>query len=220
AEGAVGLLAPPVVYPLFENALRGAAGETIDEHDAQVAGLWSRFSAVAATNRWAWSPVARTPEDLRRSGPDNRMVAFPYPKLLNANMQTDQAAAIIMCSLTVARAAGVPDDRMVFPLAGADAHDHWYVSSRRDLHSSPAIGAAGRAVFGAAGIGPGDVAHVDLYSCFPAAVQIGAAELGFPLERSLTVTGGLTFGGGPGNNYVTHSIAAMVDELRRGPGAV
>jgi acetyl-CoA C-acetyltransferase len=103
---------------------------------------------------------------------------------------------------------------MVFPVAGADANDHWYVSSRWDLHSSPAIAAAGRAALRHATIGADDVAHVDLYSCFPAAVQIGAAALGVPLDRTLTLTGGLTFAGGPGNNYVTHSIATLVERLR------
>jgi acetyl-CoA C-acetyltransferase len=225
AEGAVGLLAPPVVYPLFENALRAANGETIDEHQRVIAGLWSRFSEVAATNPHAWLPVAKTPDEIGTPSPDNRMVSFPYTKLLNANMQVDQSAALILCSYDAARAAGVPDDRMVFPVSGADANDHWYVSNRWDLHSSPAIAAAGRAALGAIGTTGGgidDVAFVDLYSCFPAAVQIGARALGLPLDdpsRPLTLTGGLTFAGGPGNNYVTHSIATLVERLRSAPSS-
>lgn len=216
-EGSVGLLAPPVVYPLFENALRAAAGETIDEHHAKVAGLWSRFSEVAAKNPFAWQREAKTAEEIGTPSPDNRMVSFPYTKLMNANIQVDQAAGFILCSYEAATGAGVPDDRMVFPLAGADANDHWYLSSRDNLHSSPAIAAAGRAALGLAGIGIDDVALVDLYSCFPSAVQIGAGALGLPIDdpsRSLTLTGGLTFGGGPGNNYVSHSIASLVDRLR------
>jgi acetyl-CoA C-acetyltransferase len=109
---------------------------------------------------------------------------------------------------------------MVFPVSGADANDHWYVSNRWDLHSSPAIAAAGRAALGAVGAGIDDVAFVDLYSCFPAAVQIGARALGLPLDdptRPLTLTGGLTFAGGPGNDYVTHSIATLVERLRSAP---
>src|SRR5205823_1200871 len=97
-----------------------------------------------------------------------------------------------------------------------------WVSERADLHSSPAIRAAGRALFELAGAGIDDVAHVDLYSCFPSAVQIGAAELGLGLaepDRPLTVTGGLSFAGGPGNNYSTHAIAAMVGRLRAYPAA-
>ncbi len=184
--------------------------------------LWARFSEVAATNPYAWSPEAVSAEQIRTVSADNRMIGFPYPKLMNANIQTDQAAAVIVCSVESAEAAGVPADQWVFVHAGADAHDHWFVSEREDLRSSPAIRACGQAVYELAGIGPDDLAHVDLYSCFPCAVEVGAAELRLPLDdpaRPLTVTGGLTFAGGPGNNYVTHSIAAMVDRLRADPGS-
>jgi acetyl-CoA C-acetyltransferase len=141
---------------------------------------------------------------------------------MNANLDTDQSAAVIMCSVDAARALAVPEEKWVFPWSGADAHDHWFVSERADLHSSPAIRVAGGAALRLAGLGIDDVAHVDLYSCFPSAVQIGAAELGLGLDepdRPLTVTGGLSFAGGPGNDYAMHSIAAMVDVLRTDPGS-
>jgi acetyl-CoA C-acetyltransferase len=218
-ELARSLAMPTQVYPVFENALRGAAGETIDQHQVKVSELWSRFSEVAATNPYAWLPEVHTPEQIRSVGPDNRMIGFPYPKLMNANMQVDQSAALIVTSVAAARAAGVPADRWVFPLSGADGNDHYFVSERDNLHSSPAIAACGRHAFELAGIGVDDVAHVDLYSCFPSAVQIGAAALGIGLDRQLTVTGGLCFGGGPGNNYVTHAIATLVGRLRDDPGS-
>lgn len=222
-EGRMGLLGPPVVYPLFENALRHASGESLEAHRRRVTSLWSRFSEVAAQNPYAWSRQSRSADELASPTPDNRMIAFPYPKLLNANLQTDQAAALVLCSLEAARAAGVPDEHLVFPLAGADAHDHWWISSRRDFHSSPAIAAAGRAALGLAEVGIDDVTEVDLYSCFPSAVQIGGRALGLPVDdpdRPLTVTGGLTFAGGPGNNYSTHAIATMAGRLRSGPGEI
>ena len=111
----------------------------------------------------------------------------------------------------------------MFPLSGADANDHWYVSDRPELHRSPAIRMAGAAVLELAGVGVDDLAAVDLYSCFPAVVQMAAAELGLPLDdpgRPLTLTGGLTFGGGPGNNYTSHGIARCVEALRAAPGSV
>lgn len=223
AETMLGLAGPPVMYPLLENALRGAAGRTVAEHTAVIAGLWSRFSEVAASNPYAWLPEPKTAAEIATPSPDNRMIAFPYTKLMNANLQVDQAAGFILCSYEAARAAGVPDDRLVFPVAGADANDVWYVSDRRTLHESPAIAACGRAALSAAGLGIDDVAHVDLYSCFPAAVEIGAAALGLALDdpsRPLTLTGGLTFAGGPGNNYVSHSIATLVGRLRENPDDV
>jgi acetyl-CoA C-acetyltransferase len=108
----------------------------------------------------------------------------------------------------------------VFPWAGSDAHDHEFVSNRADLASSPAIRLAGRACLDLAGVGLDDLAHVDVYSCFPSAVQVAARELGLALDRPLTVTGGLSFAGGPWNNYVTHAIATMVEQLRAEPGAI
>jgi acetyl-CoA C-acetyltransferase len=221
-EMARSLAIPTQVYPVFENALRYQAGETVDEHQVRVSELWARFSEVAARNPYAWSPEARTAEEIRTVTPDNRLIGFPYPKYMNSNIQTDQAAGLIICSVEAARAAGVPEDRWVFVHSGADAHDHWWVSERDNLTSSPAIRTIGRHAFDLAGIGVDDVAHADLYSCFPSAVEIGAAELGFGLDepdRPLTVTGGLCFAGGPGNNYVTHSIAAMADAVRADPGS-
>lgn len=221
AEQARSLSLPTQVYPIFECALRAAAGETIEDHQIRISELWARFSEVAATNPYAWSPKRRTPVEIRTVSADNRMVGFPYTKLMNANLQTDQAAAVIVCSLAAARAAGVPDDHLIFPWAGADAHDRWYVSERRDLHSSPAIAACGKALRELSGVGIDDVNHVDLYSCFPSAVQMAAAALDFPLDdpaRPPTVTGGLSFAGGPGNNYVGHSIATMAQRLRHEPG--
>jgi acetyl-CoA C-acetyltransferase len=138
---------------------------------------------------------------------------------MNANLDTDQAAALILCSVAAAEAAGVSSDKWVFPHSGADSHDHYWVSERSNFHSSPSIRFNGRTALELAGIGVDDLAHVDLYSCFPSAVQIGAAELGLGLDRPLTVTGGLGFAGGPGNNYSTHAIATMVERLRADAGA-
>jgi acetyl-CoA C-acetyltransferase len=151
------------------------------------------------------------------------MVAFPYPKLCTANMQVDQAAGFIVCSVEAARSAGVPEERWIFPLAGAEATDHWFLSHREELHRSPAIRLAGAAALELARLGIDDVDAIDLYSCFPVVVQMAARELGLNDQdpgRPLTLTGGLTFAGGPGNNYVSHSIATMVRTLREQPGSV
>jgi acetyl-CoA C-acetyltransferase len=208
---------------VFENALRAASGATAAEHLRRISSLWARFSRVAAANAYAWSPVARTAEEIATVSADNRMIGFPYPKLLNANIQTDQAAALILCSVAAAAAAGIPEDEWVYVHAGADAHDHWFPSNRWSLAESPAIQSAGRAALDLASAGIDDIGHIDLYSCFPSAVEMGASALGLSLDdvaRPLTVTGGLGFAGGPGNNYATHSIAAMVECLRRDPGSL
>jgi len=220
-EMARGVLLPVHAYPLFENAWRAANGWTLEEHAAHIGSLWSAFSEVAAGNPHAWIRTPRSADEIVTPGPGNRMVSFPYPKLCTANMQVDQGAAYIVCSVEAARAVGVPEDRWIFPLAGADANDHWFISERPELHRSPAIRLAGAAALELAGLGIDDVASIDLYSCFPVVVQMAAAELGLSVDdraRPLTLTGGLTFGGGPGNNYTSHGIARAVGALRADPG--
>jgi len=217
-----GVMLPVHAYPLLENALRAANGWTLAEHRARIGGLWSRFSEVAAANPHAWIHHARTPDEIVTAGPGNRMVSLPYPKLCTANMQVDQGAGFIVCSAEAARAAGVPEERWVFPLAGADGNDHWFLSERPELHRSPAIRLAGASALEQAGLGIDDIDFVDLYSCFPVVVQMAAHELGLAVDdpdRPLTLTGGLTFGGGPGNNYTSHGIARAVDALRGAPGS-
>jgi acetyl-CoA C-acetyltransferase len=220
AETARGVLLPVQVYPLFEQALRHQLGRPMADHLVAVSELWSRFSAVAAGNPYAWIQRAHTAEEIRTPSADNRVVGFPYTKVMNSNNAVEQSAAVIICSAECAAALGVARDRWVFPVAGTDAHDTYAVSERGDLASSPAIRVAGRRLFELARCGIDDVGHVDLYSCFPSAVQIAARELGLGTERQLTVTGGMSFAGGPWNNYVTHAIATMVDVLRNDPGAL
>lgn len=215
-------IAPTMVYPLFETALRAQLGHSVDDHQRHVSETWSGFAAVAAENPHAWSRVAYSPEEIRTISPDNRAVCFPYLKRMCANIDVDQSAAVLLCSYEAARAAGVPDDKIVFLHAAAEAHDHWFVTERWSLAESPAIAATGAAVLAATNTGIDDFAHLDLYSCFPAAVQIGRNGLGVTVDdpRPLTVTGGLGFAGGPVNNYPTHAVATMVERLRAHPGDI
>lgn len=221
-ESAVGLGAPIFMYALMESAMRGKLGEDPEQHQKTIGELWSRFSAVAAENPYAWQPEKLTAEQIATPSVDNRMVSTPYTKLLCANLQVDLASGLIMCSAAAAEAAGIPQDKWIFLHAGASGHDEWFVSERTSLAASPAIHTLGSAALHHAGLTIDDVAYVDLYSCFPAAVQIAASELRLPIDdpaRPLTVTGGLTFGGGPGNNYGGHGIATLVQRLRTAPSA-
>jgi acetyl-CoA C-acetyltransferase len=221
AELGAGVVLPVQQYPLIESALRTAAGRSLGDHEAFLAALWSRFSQVAAANPDAWSRRAYSPAELLEVTPENRMIGTPYRKLWCSNNSVDMAAGLILCSAERAAALGLDRDRWLFPWAGADAADP-LVSVRDVLCASPALREAGRTAFRLAGVGIDDVAHVDLYSCFPSAVELAAAELGLDLdlERPLTVTGGLPFAGGPWNDYVSHALATMVGVLRADPGAL
>jgi len=215
-----GFEAPINVYPMFETAIRHHRGESVAAHLERVSKLWARFNAVAVENPYAWIRKPMTAEQIATPSADNRLVGYPYTKSMNSNWDLDQAAAVILCSVEKAQALGISRDRWVFPWAGTDAHDTYLISNRDNYHSSPAIRIAGARCLELAGVGVGDIAHVDLYSCFPSAVQIAASEIGFSEDRQLTVTGGLPFAGGPLNNYVMHSIATMADVLRAHPGEI
>ncbi len=221
AEDRIGLDRPAYIYPMFEQALRISAGESIGGHRRRVGELWARFNAVAVHNPHAWIRKPVTVEEICQDGPTNRMISWPYTKLMNSNNMVDQSAALILTSTETATRLRIPTERWVYPYAGTDAHDTYAISERAELHRSPAIRIAGARALALAGLGMDDVDYVDLYSCFPSAVQVAAAELGLPVDdpdRPLTVTGGLTFAGGPWSNYVSHSIATMAELLTANPG--
>jgi acetyl-CoA C-acetyltransferase len=220
-ELGAGLIAPIFWYPLFETAVRKAAGRDPVAHEIWLGHLWARFAAVAAENEYAWTREPLGAETITTISLANRAVSYPYPKLMNSNIEVDQAAALLLCSAQAAQDAGVPRDRWVFVHAVGGGHDHWFPGERDALHRSPALRASGRAALGHAGVGIDDVGRLDLYSCFPSAVQVAATELGIDLEtdeRAPTVTGGLGFAGGPANDYVTHSLATLAARLREDGG--
>lgn len=220
-ENKHGLGRPINCYPLFENALRARDGRSVEDHQQRLGELFAPFTKVAAANPEAWFPVERSAKELVEVTDRNRMVGFPYTKYLNAIMEVDQSAGVLVASLKTARELGVAEDRLVYLHGCADASDLWYPLDRQDFHSSPAMRLTGQRALKMAGIGLSDIGHIDLYSCFPVAVEIGAEELGLALDdpRGLTVTGGLPYMGGPGNNYAMHSIAVMMERLRADPGA-
>jgi acetyl-CoA C-acetyltransferase len=177
------------------------------------------FTTVAATHPYAWFPDARTATELSDITPDNRLVSEPYPKNLCAMFGVDQGAAVIVTSLAAAKRAGA-DDGAVFCWSGAHCTEVWFPAARPDPGASPAMTASTGAALEASGTGVDDLSAFDLYSCFPCAVELAAAGLGLAPDdgRRLTVTGGLPYFGGPGNNYSLHAVATMVDRLRHQGG--
>ena len=219
AEMAAGMIAPVHVYAMFESVLAARAGRDLPEHRKALGELMAPFTAVAARHPVAWFPEVRGPAELAEVSADNRLVAEPYPKRMCAVMGVDQGAAVLVTSLAAARRAGMAD-AAVFCLAGADAADVWFPTQRPDPGTSLGIAAAAGAAFGAAGLGIDDVGAIDLYSCFPCVVQMAADALGLELDdaRGFTVTGGLPYFGGPGNDYTLHAVATMAGRLRESGG--
>ncbi len=219
AELARGMNSASDMYSVFDSAIRHARKESIPDQVERISQLWASFNRVARDNPHAWIRKPYTAEEIGRPSPENPMISFPYTRLMNSNPRVDMAAAVILCSLATARDAGVPDDKLVYLHAATEANDSTYASTRANFHRSPAMRIAGGRVLELANQTIDEIGHIDVYSCFPSAVQIAADELGIPEGRALTVTGGLTFGGGPLNNYVLHAIARMAEVVRADRGS-
>ncbi|MCY4128504.1 MAG: acetyl-CoA acetyltransferase [Gammaproteobacteria bacterium] len=217
-EVAKGIQRAIQVYPMYDNRIRFSRGESISEHLERVSGLWSRFNDVGLRNPNAWVQTDMTAEEIRTPSDSNRPISFPYTKFMNANMSVNMGAALIMSSVGKARKLGIPESKWVYPLAGVKGYDHFSASVRDEFDTSPGIRAVAACLLDHSDVTADTLDYVDLYSCFPSAVQVAAKEYGLSEERDLTVTGGLTFGGGPLNNYVMHSIARTVELLRDHPG--
>ena len=184
-----------------------------------MAELWAAFSRAAGDNPYAWSPDPVSADEIAGAGGRNRMLAFPYTKLHNSQWNVDQAAGLVLCSLEAARAAGIHESRHVYLRTVVESNHMLPLLERADLHRAPAAAIAGRRALDLAGLSLEEVRHHELYSCFPAAVRIQARELGLDLDRAPTVTGGMTFGGGPLNNFVLQAAARMAEVLRADPGS-
>ncbi len=222
AEAAYGLGYPASIYPIFENALRARRALDLETHRERLGALMSRFTEVAAKNPYAWFPTVRSADEIATPSPRNRMIAFPYTKYMNAVMEVDQAAAVLMTSAQAARALGIPEHRWVYWRGGAETlEERWYPSERPDFSRCQALREAGTSALAEAGIELGDLAHLDFYSCFPVAVEMACEMLGLDEDdpRGFTVTGGLPYAGGPGNNYTLHALATMAERVRAEPGA-
>ena len=214
------LAVPAHQYALVESVLRHADGLTADQQAARLGRLWAAFARVAATNPHAWDRTSPDAAAITEPSPVNRIIATPYAKRLCSQWNVDQAAALVLTSVAQAEAVGVPRDRWVFLAATAESQAMVALPNRVDLDRSVGTALAGRAALGALGLEADQVGYHDIYSCFPAAVQVQARELDLALDRPLTVTGGMTFAGGPLNSYVLHATAALADRLRHDPGAM
>lgn len=217
-----GLLTPTDVYPLYENATRSAWGQSLTEAQAESAAIWSGMSRTAAANPHAWLRKEIAAEDIARPSSDNRVISFPYTKLMVANGSVNQGAIVILASLAMARELGVADDRLVYLGAGAAAHEDPDYLRRESFTESAGLNATIKHSLRFNGLDVAQLDFVELYSCFPCIPKMARRQLGWPLHRPHSVYGGLTFGGGPVGNCMMHAIACMVDTLRgrRGNGLI
>jgi acetyl-CoA C-acetyltransferase len=213
---ALGVFRPITVYPLYEAATAAHWGQTPRQALAESGELWARFSAVAANNPQSWMKRAVSAETIITPAPDNRLIAWPYTKLMVANPTVNMGGAVLMTSLARARAAGIPEQRLIYIHGGASAEEPRDYLVRDQFFQSHPQNAVLEAVLDMVGGDGGAFDAIELYSCFPVVPKMARRTLGLGPDVQPTVTGGLTFHGAPLNTYMTHAACAMVRKMRGG----
>ena len=217
-ERRAGMQMPVGLYAIMESALRASQGWTVAEHRERLAQLQARCSRIAADNPHAWQRSPVSAAEVRDASDRNTMQAFPYTRSHCSTWNVDQAAALLFCSAARANELGIPRSRWVFPMASTESNHMLSVSARANLSACPGARLAGRAALDAGALETKDLDLVELYSCFPLAVEAYAHALGLSLERDLTVTGGMAFAGGPYNNYLFQATCRAAELMREGRG--
>jgi acetyl-CoA C-acetyltransferase len=212
----LGVFRPVTVYPFYEVASSAHWGQTPRQATAESGELWSRYSQVASENPSAWLKRRFAPDEITTATPDNRLIAWPYTKLMVANPTVNMGGAVLMTSLAKARAAGVSEDRLIYPLGGASAEEPRDYLLRDQFYESHPQNAVLNAAMNLIGGGAKKFDAIELYSCFPCVPKMARRTLGLGSDVQPTVTGGLTFFGAPLNTYMTHAACAMVRRLRDG----
>ncbi len=219
AEIAHDLVSALNAFALFDSARRAHLGIALDDYREQIAEMLSPMTTLAAGNPEAWFQVERSVQEILEPTPANRMAAYPYTKLMVSMMNVDMAAAVIVASDGAANRLGVPSDRRVYVRGYGYDTDPVYIAEHREMHHSPAMRTASQRAMRTAGVGIDDIAHLDLYSCFPSSLNFACDALGIETtdSRGLTITGGLPYFGSPASGYMVHSVAAMCRRLREDP---
>jgi acetyl-CoA C-acetyltransferase len=212
----LGVFMPVTVYPFYEAATSAHWGQTPHEAMAESGELWSSYSSVASQNPHAWLKRHFRPEEITTPTQDNRLIAWPYTKLMVANPTVNMGAAVLITSLAKARAAGIPEHRLVHVWGGASAEEPRDYLLRDRFFESHAQNAVLKAAMNLAGGDGKAFDAIELYSCFPCVPKMARRTLGLSPDMRPTVTGGLTFFGAPLNTYMTHAACAMVRKLRDG----
>ena len=210
----LGVFRPITVYPLYESATSAHWGQTPREALAESGRLWSTFAGVAAQNPNSWLKKKFTPDEITTPSPDNRLIAWPYTKLMVANPSVNMGGALILTSLAKARAAGVPEDRIVYALGGASAEEPRDYLIRDQFFESHPQNAVLKSIMDLVEGDGRKFDAIELYSCFPVVPKMARRTLGLGPDVQPTVAGGLTFFGAPLNTYMTHAACAMVRSLR------
>ncbi len=218
AEIDAGLFGAPGFYALLDSEWRAAHGRGLDAHRDEIARLYRRFTEIASMNPHAVRPHVRSAAWLREHSDDNPMVAFPYTKQMVSTWTVDRGSALLFASAGTASRLGIPRSEWLFPAVAVESNHVVPVAARTRPSQPAAMRIMADAVRRVAELDTADIEILDLYSPMPVAVIAAAEGLDVPAGRDLTVTGGMSFAGGPFNSYVFDALVAAAQRLRGGEG--
>ncbi|KIW41817.1 uncharacterized protein PV06_05424 [Exophiala oligosperma] len=211
---------PTQIYPMYEIALAAHRNQTMEANNEESAQLYAEFAKVSARNATAWSHGKEpwTSKEIGTVTQRNRLIALPYPLLMNGLNSVNLSAAVVLTSTEYAENLGIAKQKWIYMLGGAGTSDASLLWDRPNFYESPCISATLDAVMQVSRTNAKEIDLFDIYSCFPIVPKLAAIHLGLPIHggpKPLSLIGSMTSFGGAGNNFSMHGVAEMVRVLRR-----
>ena len=201
-------------YAILESAFRYNKNISISSQTDLVAEIYAYFSEIASKNKDAWADSPLDAIEIKNISEKNSFQAFPYNKYHCTSWNVNQSAAIIICSEKIADDLDIPQEKRVYPLASSENNHMIGTLQRPKLFEQHGMQLAAKYILEICQKLKIKPNFYDLYSCFPVAVQMFAESLNLNDYKKFTITGGMSFAGGPLNSYVLHSLAKMVSKIR------
>lgn len=201
-------------YAMIENAARNFHNIDINEHKKELSQLYSEFSKLASKNTNAWSNKTYSAKTIATVSKDNTYQAFPYNKLHCTSWNVNQASALILCNEDIADKLNIPQNKRIYPLISSENNHMIPLLQRSNFYQPLGMQLAANAILDFLKINNLHIDLFDLYSCFPIAIKMFARSLGITTNHTNTITGGMSFAGGPLNHYLLNSTAQMAQKLR------
>jgi acetyl-CoA C-acetyltransferase len=204
---------PTTAYALYENAFRHKWGQTFKEGQKETAQIWARASELATNNSYAWIRKIYTAPQIETPDTNNRMIAWPYTKLMVANNFVNGGTAIILTNLALAKQAGIPEDKIIYCTSGGYANESDDILKRDNYHHSAAMETVLTHV-----LGTREIDYIEFYSCFPIVPKLAKKFLNWDNDKDLSLIGGMTFCGAQISNFMSQATVSMVKKLRQKRG--
>jgi len=201
-------------YAILETAYRAQKKLSIQEHKEKISELYEIFSKIAKENPDGWLDKSLVASEIIKVSKSNPLQALPYNKFHCTTWNVNQASAMIICSENLANNLDIPLSKRVYPVASSESNHMIAPIQRPHLSKSYGLDLAVKFIKDVCRDNNIEPNLYELYSCFPIAVQMFSDSLGLNENQSKTVTGGMSFAGGPLNNYMIHSTVKMLSKIR------